>query len=502
MSLDFTALAGSLAVGVPGVRACLFVSGDGLALASHPASEEAAALAAWARLSELGPLERGFVAMEHENWVFSKRSDYSGLVITDPAVRPGVLLDRLEQALQLAEESRSRHEGMSPLPGVVPMSAAAKEPSRPARRIRLPVHREAPRSVPEPELIEAERVPSRPMTRPSSPPAAPPPGAEPPPSRTRRDEPVDDPPQDRTDTRAPKEGAPEKPARADKTATRGRRGLGEYVGKQSKGGGGRSNGRREHKRADADDLPPEGTVDEAPRAPEAPAPPPQADTAVETERVEVAREEPSEPPKRTRPARLDADLETLLSSPAKPPRNPAQPTSPQGAMLDAVSAALEAPGKAAEDSVAPAEAPAERAPEPEPVVAIPEPEPAVATPEPEPVVAAIPEPDPVLAPEPEPAVAEVVQPVVPTDAVEEAKAAMWRRRMKVKPGGDAKDESKGEPKPGSDGEDAATEPAKSGSKDPDGDAAAEGQRKSAGDVDVVALAREFSGLFGDEGGEG
>src|SRR5438132_11380374 len=148
--------------------------------------------------------------MEHENWVFSKRSDYSGLVITDPAVRPGVLLDRLERALQLAEESRSRHEGMSPLPGVVPMSAAAKEPSRPARRIRLPVHREAPRSVPDPELIEAERVPSRPMTRPTSPPPAPPPGAEPPPSRTRRDDPVDDPPQDRTDTWAPKEDAPER----------------------------------------------------------------------------------------------------------------------------------------------------------------------------------------------------------------------------------------------------------------------------------------------------
>src|SRR5213079_3131487 len=121
----------------------------------HPATEETAALAAWTRLNELGPLERGFVAMEHENWVFSRRAGYTGLVITDPAVRPGILLDRLEQALKLAEESKSRHEGMSPVPGVVPMAAsAAKEPSRPARRIRLPVHREAPRAVPEPELVE------------------------------------------------------------------------------------------------------------------------------------------------------------------------------------------------------------------------------------------------------------------------------------------------------------------------------------------------------------
>src|SRR5262245_52614994 len=133
MSLDFAALAGSLAVGVPGVRACLFVSGDGLALASHPASEEAAALAAWGRLNELGPLERGFVAMEHENVVFARRAGYTGLVLTDSAVRPGILLDRLEQALQVVDESRSRTEGMSPVPGVVPPMAAsaAKEPSRP-----------------------------------------------------------------------------------------------------------------------------------------------------------------------------------------------------------------------------------------------------------------------------------------------------------------------------------------------------------------------------------
>ena len=202
MSLDFTALAGSLAVGVPGVRACLFVSGDGLALASHPATEETAALAAWARLNELGPLERGFVAMEHENWVFSRRAGYTGLVITDPAVRPGVLLDRLEQALQLAEESRSRHEGMSRVPGVVPMAAsAAKEPSRPTRRIRLPVHREAPRAVPEPELIEAERVAT---TRQVAPPPAPsgpsqpppPPPAEPP---SHREEPVEEPSRDRSE---------------------------------------------------------------------------------------------------------------------------------------------------------------------------------------------------------------------------------------------------------------------------------------------------------------
>jgi hypothetical protein len=78
---------------------------------------------------------------------------------------------------------------------------------------------------------------------------------------------------------------------------------------------------------------------------------------------------------------------------------------------------------------------------------------------------------------------------------------MWRRRMKVK-APDANDESKGEVKPRSDGAGTGEEPAEPGGKDPRGEPGAEGEHKSPGDVDVVALAREFSGLFGDEGREG
>src|SRR5262245_48118146 len=234
MSLDFTALAGSLAVGVPGVRVCLFVSGDGLALAAHPASEEAAALVAWARLNELGLMERGFVSMENENWIFSKGPEYSGLVITDSAVRPGILLDRLDQALELANESRSRQEGMSPVPGVVPpMAASAKEPSRPARKIRLPVHREAPRAVPQPELVEAERVPSRASRPAAAPPMPPEPPMESTPPRSRRDR-VEE-PEDRVPAPPTKQSKQSKSAPAEKKPAR-RRGLGNYVGKQPKAG--------------------------------------------------------------------------------------------------------------------------------------------------------------------------------------------------------------------------------------------------------------------------
>ena len=56
----------------------------------------------------------------------------------DGAVEQPARFQGLDQALELANESRTRQEGMSPVPGVVPpMGASAKEPSRPARKIRL-----------------------------------------------------------------------------------------------------------------------------------------------------------------------------------------------------------------------------------------------------------------------------------------------------------------------------------------------------------------------------
>jgi hypothetical protein len=120
------------------------------------------------------------------------------------------------------------------------------------------------------------------------------------------------------------------------------------------------------------------------------------------------------------------------------------------------------------------------------------------TPEPEPE----PEPEPVVAetPQAEPAVVGAAEPPGAVDAVEEAKAAMWRRRMK------------NSPVPGTKGERNARPESRAGEevtdKEPDeaegssGETPADGEKKSPGDVDVVALAREFSGLFGDEGREG
>ena len=79
----------------------------------------------------------------------------------------------------------------------------------------------------------------------------------------------------------------------------------------------------------------------------------------------------------------------------------------------------------------------------------------------------------------------------------ERAAARWRGRMKSKP------LVKDEPKEGP-AEDAPAEvqsAPEAAEENPQAAPSANGAG-SDGDVDVVALAREFSSLFGDEGGEG
>jgi predicted metal-binding transcription factor (methanogenesis marker protein 9) len=110
MSVDFAALAKAVVSGVPDVRTCLIVSRDGLALGSCPASEEEKALAVWSRVASLGDVERGFVALRDEVWAFCRRGPYTALATSSPSSRPGLIMDRLEQMLLAAEESRVRKD--------------------------------------------------------------------------------------------------------------------------------------------------------------------------------------------------------------------------------------------------------------------------------------------------------------------------------------------------------------------------------------------------------
>jgi hypothetical protein len=181
MSVDFAALAGSVEAGFAEVRACLVVSRDGLPLGVAPASEEHRAMSAWTRLASLGDVEKGFVAMTEEVWVFCRRGPFAAVALTDPAGRPGVVLTRLEEVLLVAEEARARRDDLRTV-------VREQPPVDPARRLRPPmIHRDrastptpeplavsAPTPVPEPSVtLPATAAPPQPAPPPPAPPVAP-----------------------------------------------------------------------------------------------------------------------------------------------------------------------------------------------------------------------------------------------------------------------------------------------------------------------------------------
>jgi hypothetical protein len=149
MSTDFAALTAAVAA-LPDVRVCLLVSRDGLALASHPPDEEDRALATWNRLSELGDVERGFIVVGSEQWVFCHRGPYAALAVARSTSRAGVVLDRLEQMLLVVEEARLHRAGTQQTGG----SPGMPEQTRGLRTLLHPEPRPVePRAIPEPRPV-------------------------------------------------------------------------------------------------------------------------------------------------------------------------------------------------------------------------------------------------------------------------------------------------------------------------------------------------------------
>ncbi|MEA2508235.1 MAG: hypothetical protein QOG21_317 [Actinomycetota bacterium] len=107
---DYSALAQRVAVSVGDVRACLILSRDGLVLGAYPEDDEMQAKPAWLRFGALGDAERSFVEFPDQIWVFCHRGAYSSFAVAGTSVRPGLLLDMMEQALLAAEEARTKRE--------------------------------------------------------------------------------------------------------------------------------------------------------------------------------------------------------------------------------------------------------------------------------------------------------------------------------------------------------------------------------------------------------
>jgi hypothetical protein len=109
---DYSALAQRIALSIREVRGCLILSRDGLVLAAYPDEEEAAAKAAWLRFCVLGEPEKSFVEFPDQTWAFVRRGPYAAFAMADAGVRPGVMVDQLEQLLLTAESERSKRDSM------------------------------------------------------------------------------------------------------------------------------------------------------------------------------------------------------------------------------------------------------------------------------------------------------------------------------------------------------------------------------------------------------
>lgn len=135
---EYAALAQRVALTMGDVQGCLVLSRDGLILAAFPEEAEPALKPAWLRFVSMGEVRRSFVEFGDQIWGFVHRGPYAAFVVAGVGVRPGILLDQLEQALLTAEDGRSKRDTLK-----VPDAAAA-----PSGKPRTPLHPPTDRSVP------------------------------------------------------------------------------------------------------------------------------------------------------------------------------------------------------------------------------------------------------------------------------------------------------------------------------------------------------------------
>jgi hypothetical protein len=209
---DYPGLATRVAASVGGLRGCLILSRHGLVLGAHPDGDESVAKPSWLRFALLGEPDRSFVEFADQIWVYVHRGPYAAFAIADAGVRPGLLIDQLEQALLMAEESRTKRLGLrspeavgtssagprTPLhpaspaetdaPVIVPAAAGVKRPAEPATAAH---GGEPPRREPPPPVAAGGPAASQPVQQPvqqpapqpTQPPATPPATAPPEPPK-------------------------------------------------------------------------------------------------------------------------------------------------------------------------------------------------------------------------------------------------------------------------------------------------------------------------------
>jgi hypothetical protein len=149
---DFSDLAARIGTSVGELRGVLILSRDGLVLGAFPEDDDTMK-PAWVKFASMGDPEKAFVEFGNELWAYVRRGPYAAFAIAGIAVRPGLLLEQLEQAILVAEESRSRREGLR-----VPDAPVEAPKGKP----RTTLHPEPPEKEPveEPVVVPAEAATS------------------------------------------------------------------------------------------------------------------------------------------------------------------------------------------------------------------------------------------------------------------------------------------------------------------------------------------------------
>ena len=162
---EFSALAARVAASVVELRGCLILSRDGLVLGAFPEGDEGPVKSAWLRFAVVGEPEKGFVEFGDEIWTYLRRGPYAAFAVSGLGVRPGLLIDQLDQMLYTAEEVRARR-GALRVPEV---------PPAPSGKPRTSLHPEARPSVPTPaQVTPPARATPAPAPSPVAPPSVPP----------------------------------------------------------------------------------------------------------------------------------------------------------------------------------------------------------------------------------------------------------------------------------------------------------------------------------------
>lgn len=145
---DYSAIAQRISASVNGIRGCLMLSRDGMVLGAHPEGEvESRLKSAWVRFAAVGEASRSYVEFPDQTWAFVRRGGYGAFAVADAGVRPGILVDLLEQALMSGEQDRARErESLRP-----PEALAA-----PSGKPRTIMHK--PERAPEPTPEEPVRA--------------------------------------------------------------------------------------------------------------------------------------------------------------------------------------------------------------------------------------------------------------------------------------------------------------------------------------------------------